>query len=807
MRVWVSLLLIACILLAYPVSGGAGVDARVPVILVHGWGGCGESTWGYPSAKAGSLYARLLGQGYQAADIYSFVPAGPASDYLGLAGELAVMVESTLNVTGADEVDLITHCTGALVARALTGSSAYGGGVDQVIMIEPPNRGSDWVQEWGEKSLLHAQEARRRTESRYRAGHAPIWEIPATTDLDDYLYWRAYYLYEPLYGDYIWSQRLVPGPVLPAPADFAGWFRTQHPDRFQELFYGPPSALGSMPVPGWDRSLPGPASVLDRAYVELLAMEAGRHLYAALVPPVEGLAADWWSDVHPSGDWRETLVRFVVLRASRFIRQVGWPWLGFLVRGVALDYMDGQGAVGEEAIWPGLVPDYVSWPERGYSGSAIRANLVLVGLSENEALSRFWAPGEGPRYSILVTERGMSLPWDDPVLAAPERSTLYLDGGDRVLRFGAGLRTGPWRRDVQLAVVDLLLCRTAVSGISAPWQGRVGNLGPTIIQMGDDGVPVVELRSFPEGYRVVAWRDEGQFVIAAHSGGTAVEGDDRLLLQVVPDSPRVPDWEEILSPVWAEVAVNTHLSGRDPGSGDNPGMVHPDPSPAPPSPGPVEPDPSPDLPGHDPGEGPLIEVIRTSRLTTDKKERRIYHDRWEWELDGTVWDDPVLAVPESSFRAQVGPEPMDVVARSYANDGRLIREISWSVTPADRDLLPEGVSAIEVGDEEWWEFSAHSILEPGVTVHIDGPQSWVTGMPATYHVISDITLPPYVEDADIYYYPDQTFRVMWERPGTFTVLAAVNLRFSYRLPERSLYVSVIYLAELEVEVVATSITR
>ncbi len=80
-------------------------------------------------------------------------------------------------------------------------------------------------------------------------------------------------------------------------------------------------------------------------------------------------------------------------------------------------------------------------------------------------------------------------------------------------------------------------------------------------------------------------------------------------------------------------------------------------------------------------------------------------------------------------------------------------------------------------------------------------------MPATYRVNADITLPPYADEASVYYYPDQVFRVMWERPGTFRVLAAVNLRFSYRLPERSLYVSVIYLAEVEVEVVATSISR
>ena len=65
----------------------------------------------------------------------------------------------------------------------------------------------------------------------------------------------------------------------------------------------------------------------------------------------------------------------------------------------------------------------------------------------------------------------------------------------------------------------------------------------------------------------------------------------------------------------------------------------------------------------------------------------------------------------------------------------------------------------------------------------------------------------YAENLSVYYYPGEVFRVLWERPGTFTVRAAVNLRFSYRFPERSVYVSVIYTEEKEVEVMATSVNR
>ncbi|GEM_PF-3071911 len=193
---------------------------------------------------------------------------------------------------------------------------------------------------------------------------------------------------------------------------------------------------------------------------------------------------------------------------------------------------------------------------------------------------------------------------------------------------------------------------------------------------------------------------------------------------------------------------------------------------------------------------PIIHVIRRNKQTTLKKERRIYHARWVWDFgDGSVaYDNDPTWVMGTSQHVFSTPGQYRVRARSYANDGRGLRDHSWQVSIGPGD----------VGQPR--SFALESISEPEVTIRLIGPETWVTGRPALFHVEYDVTLPPFVEDAKTKVYPAPAFAVVWERPGRFTVKAAVNLRFSYRFPERSVYVSCYYIREVPMEVLTTVLT-
>jgi hypothetical protein len=132
-----------------------------------------------------------------------------------------------------------------------------------------------------------------------------------------------------------------------------------------------------------------------------------------------------------------------------------------------------------------------------------------------------------------------------------------------------------------------------------------------------------------------------------------------------------------------------------------------------------------------------------------------------------------------------------VTATSTDNGGQIIRQLTWPVE----------------GDGGEREFRAETIREPAVKVVIDGPKMWVTGKPAEFKVTARVDDPPLSVNKVVTIDPGPVFYVVWARPGTFEVSAAVTVRLSYRFPERSVFVVDTYVETVAVEVCTTATTQ
>lgn len=191
---------------------------------------------------------------------------------------------------------------------------------------------------------------------------------------------------------------------------------------------------------------------------------------------------------------------------------------------------------------------------------------------------------------------------------------------------------------------------------------------------------------------------------------------------------------------------------------------------------------------------PLVSVIRVTKMTTTKRESRVFHARWEWDFgDGErhTDDDPshTLVTVEHTYAA-AGTYTARAVSR--ANDGRLLRELTWTA---------------EVGPGEAISFEAETIVEPVVSITIEGPRKWVTGRPARFKVTAEVTWPPRTRRQVLRAYPGWLFDVVWEKPGAFEVRAAVNVRQSYEFPERRLTVSNTYVVVMPIEIFTPGLTE
>lgn len=206
----------------------------------------------------------------------------------------------------------------------------------------------------------------------------------------------------------------------------------------------------------------------------------------------------------------------------------------------------------------------------------------------------------------------------------------------------------------------------------------------------------------------------------------------------------------------------------------------------------------------DSDEIPLIHVIRKSKMTTRKRENRTRHLRWEVDFgDGSTLTDPdsdhTDIIVEHAFDE---PGQYEVVARSLAKEGRVLRQQKWDVIVSGDDL---GGADGEAGPGVR-TFRLQTVEEPEANLYLEGPASWIVGRPATFTIEAEIVPPPFAERVTVTYHPARVFQVQWAKPGRFRVLGAVTLRINYVLPERRLTLYNTYVTESEVEVLATTVT-
>ncbi|MHB9059425.1 MAG: PKD domain-containing protein, partial [Bacillota bacterium] len=201
-------------------------------------------------------------------------------------------------------------------------------------------------------------------------------------------------------------------------------------------------------------------------------------------------------------------------------------------------------------------------------------------------------------------------------------------------------------------------------------------------------------------------------------------------------------------------------------------------------------------PAQAPSDAPTIRVIRRSKETTHRDPRSTVHRKWEWDFgDGAGVEDPDPTHTTTTQSHAYAPGTYTAAARSIDQNGAVIRQVTWTFT------VPEE----EAGRPR--EFKADTIREPRVKIVIDGPKMWVTGKPAEFRVTAEVDDPPYSENKVVSIDPGPIFFVIWERPGTFDVSAAVTVRLSYRFPERSVFVVDTYVEKVEVQVGATAGTE
>jgi hypothetical protein len=192
-------------------------------------------------------------------------------------------------------------------------------------------------------------------------------------------------------------------------------------------------------------------------------------------------------------------------------------------------------------------------------------------------------------------------------------------------------------------------------------------------------------------------------------------------------------------------------------------------------------------------EPPLVNVVRVTRLTTDKREDRTFHARWEWDFgDGEHLSDPDPSHTKVTVEhLYAGAGPYRATAKSFSNDGRVLRDLAWTVQAGDSIVT----------------FEAETIVEPEVTLTLTGPRKWVTGKPARFTLEAEVGWPPRTRRQVIRAYPGWAFDVMWEKPGTFEVRAAINVRQSYEFPDQRLTVSDTYVTVVALEIFIPGLTE
>jgi len=450
---------------------------------------------------------------------------------------------------------------------------------------------------------------------------------------------------------------------------------------------------------------------------------------------------------------------------------------------------------------------------RGYAEAA--SGAVGAGpVRSGTGTAGLWQPA----YAVLADAGGSSVEPREPM--EPEEPT---DGSGAVPAASTVMKVDVAVGDPASAELDGLEARVWVAWADGPGSGAPPGRAPVPVQTvvlkpargagSDTGVLVGQLTvpSPAPGHRLVLGV---RLVPAAQPGrGFLVMG------RYLGRQPLVPfSFSVSVSPESGEESGETGAEGDGPpsGAGAEPAQ-EPGAEPGPDSGSPAGSGDDPTAAGRaeivPTPKPPLIDVVRVTKLTTDKREDRTFHAGWEWDFgDGERWSDSDPSHTKVTVRHTfTTPGTYRVAALSLGPDGKTLRELHWEVKAA-RDgsgavlAAPGGPAAVDA-DGMTFSFEAETIVEPVVTLSLEGPRKWVTGKPARFTLRADVSWPPRTRRQVLKAYPGWSFDVVWEKPGRFEVRAAVTVKQSYEFPDQRITVYNTYVTVRTVEVLTPGLTE
>jgi len=797
--------------------------AAGPVVVLKGPGE--EQYWGsLADEEPSGLLGLLCREGYRPGEDLFILDCTelPDPDPISLATSwLDDALREIGNRAGGGKLDIICHGLTSVAVRYWAALDHPEDLVDTVIMLGPPNRGS-WLAFLVRLAEMIAEgpagtppHIRRELESAADRGSA-------------------------LYGEFVqsrfhhrWDWRL---------RSFQGWLLEHHGPFLEEWLQ---SARDPLPGPlgGLPREPVAEEVHTALGYYRLCGLVMGH--YRAIGESLSAQGADWLAWCLPDGSsaWQRVVAQYLFRLALRAAGE-GARWAVDRLAGLVADR--GKlllGCGGSSTALARLLPEEIPFGQ-GTDKLHIPCNILM------RQLNQAWGDGQGvgPRRWVAVAGRSLS-PWsylwagvgpNDLALQLAE-TVLPLGPEDEVWVCGGIWSANYWhlaRSPAAQAVVLRALKqeRPVVDTLRPDRRPRPWRLGPWRVRreylaLGDRPSWVVveagqwresdgQLRLMlynrdpvPQGWRLEVWAeqcsgDEQQrcsapvrslpgglwsWALDVLDFGTRVERVS-VGFRLVPE-----DWWRFQPGVQVPVRLEVEFWPSSPG-GSKEEHEHP---PATGTGAVFKLHPrlvAPAAAQEEPADVPTVVVKTARRLTTSKKEKRTYHQRWVWDLgDGTTGqlDDPEVVrwTLEHTYRTPGSYRPW---ARSVDNRGHVLRYLTWEVT----------VSEAEARVGKPVRFELETLTEPAPSVTVHGPRQWMVGLPARYRV--EVDLPrdlPYCTKVEAWTHPGRQFEVVWERSGEFEVQVAVTVKASYQFPEKNITIYNTYLYRFPVKVIAPALSR
>ncbi|MEW6308481.1 MAG: PKD domain-containing protein [Bacillota bacterium] len=841
MRLLATLLcLVGC--LAGTAAAGASpllIEGRfpvVPVVLVPGAGASPQHAFGAPVAgsslpQEGGLYARLVMEGYEPGrTLFCVDHSGLAdADYITLAERrLAPVVAGALAVSGAVKVDIVTQSVGALAARWYAGTPVGAGQVRSVVMVAPPNQGSHAANFL--HFLFHFVRL-MRLQAFTRALPAPVQapqSLPLFRSEAGYIEQRFQAYWSLLRRDYTRGLAAMRAKEAALSRDFEHWLARHRPELVKaNIIQGQTTVWAAAPT--GPRAHPPAPEMLTTAYYELLAIrlaraaqwEVGRRNMLLHPPAIEAITGD------PATTLGNLAAHYALLIGGYLATREAAPlamWLLESTReispagGLALSCVKAAAKVA--VAGPGGVT-YLDAVGNAFLHGWNEAETRRRSLSDRRALHEGGDfPHANPKYVVIAgaaatpgrAQLGDGLvEVDDCALPLAANDSFRLTQS-LLSATHAGL---VYRPDVQDFIARTLrdflpLERRLLPAVSAAqanrlwrrsWTGK-GYLSPwypdfvrvdtaklaapvrlslALTVAGTDAAPRVWLYLLRAGAPVLERRE---LTAKLTSGKYVTEGEvaDAQGYRMIYLGARLPAVTRDLAKLYRtrkapySYQVSLHIEGRTPAKPDPPATTPPAP------PQPVAPPPPP-LPLPEP-----IHVVRASKQTTHRDEDRTYHVLWTWDFgDGRRLEQPGPGLRSTVSHTYGKDGGYTVTGTSLSNKGTVLRSKTWAI-PAKAG--------------QTFEFSLETVAEPTVRITLIAPRLWVTGRPAAFQVVPEVLMPDGARAEQITIDPGREFQVVWERPGRFTVKAAVSVKCTYVFPERTLTLTQVHVAEVGVDVLA-----